>query len=321
MRKISELFNKENIIEYCDDITCVNGDGPVFKDKSRINIIAMGDVGGTVLLGLRILGGEYIKSIGIFDINEKILKRYEREINQVVFPDGRDLPEVKILEENDLFDCDAFVFCATKGIPGLAAKGDVRMAQFEANRGLVEFYAKKACDARYNGLFAVVSDPVDPLCKAAALAGISPEKIRGYGLGVMNARACYCAEKDDRFASYKKEGRAFGPHGEDLVICNSIYDYNDEISKELTELALRSNHITREDGFKPYIAPAMSSAAISLLETIRGGWHYSSVYTGSVFLGCRNRRNGNFTEIENIEIDEVLYKRIEKAVENLKKVI
>ncbi len=42
-------------------------------------------------------------------------------------------------------------------------------------------------------------------------------------------------------------------------------------------------------GYKPYVAPALSSGALSLLALLRGQWHYSSVYDGQVFMGCRNR--------------------------------
>lgn len=45
----------------------------------------------------------------------------------------------------------------------------------------------------------------------------------------------------------------------------------------------------RKLGYKPYVAPALSSGALSLLALLRGQWHYSSVYDGQVFMGCRNR--------------------------------
>lgn len=321
MRNIKELFDTQVITQEYDGYFCVNQGDVSFPEKIRINIAAIGDVGGTLLLGLRLLGGECIDSIGIFDLNENVLRRYEREINQVVFPDGRAVPRVDIISYDQVFDCDMFIFCASKGIPPLTERGDVRMAQFEANRGLVEMYADKALKEGFKGIFAVVSDPVDPLCKAAVLKGLSPSQVKGYGLGVMNARAVYYAEKDSRFEMYKEDGRAYGPHGEDLVICSSLSRYDDALSEELTTLAVKSNLVTREDGFKPYIAPAMSSAALSLLATVNGSWHYSSVYTGSVFLGCRNRFKDGHFEVENPAVDDKLYERINRAIVNLEKVI
>ena len=306
------------------------------QSGNRVNLLALGDVGGTVLMGLRLLGGVQrssgasdgacddrgallIDRIGIFDLNEKMMRRYEREINQICFPDGRSLPQVEILEEAQLFECDMFVFCASRGVPPVGASGDVRMAQLDANRQLIGLYAQKALQAGYQGIFAVVSDPVDPLCAAAVAAGLDPMQVQGYGLGVMNARASYFARQERQFSAYLEEGRAFGPHGEDLVIANSIVDYDDAVSRALTEKTVRSNLDTRADGFKPYIAPALSSGAISLIETLRGGWNYSSVWLGEAFLGCRNRRTAAGIELENLPLAEPLYRRIETAYENLKK--
>ena len=316
MHRLSDLFDNVILKGSVNDKLPVSGGNMV-----KVNIIAMGDVGGTVLLGLRLLGGEYISSIGIFDLNPAVTARYEREINQVSYPDGRRMPKVEIISQEKCFDCDVFVFCATKAVPPLGENCDVRMAQFEANKGLVELYANQAVAKNYQGLFAVVSDPVDPLCMCAACCGLRPMQIKGYGLGVMFARALYAAEELGVDEVFREKGRAFGPHGADLVIADNIDSYNNEVSLELTKRAVNSNLVTRESGFKPYIAPAMSSAAISILETIRGGMHYSSVYTGKVYLGCRNQLKDGCCVIEDMDLADALYERIEKACNNLAEIV
>lgn len=365
MRYISELIDKGRAVGSLEDSVVLPGRDRI-KKSNRVNLIALGDVGGTVLMGLRLLGGDVISSIGIYDLNESVVKRYEMEINQICFPDGRPMPEVTALgpERDDLYDCDMLVFCATKGVPPVngAEDVDVRMVQLKANGELVAMYASEAADHGFSGIFAVVSDPVDPLCAAALKAGLEPEQVQGYGLGVMNGRASYYARRDERFTRYLSEGRAFGPHGEDLVIADSVRNYDDEISRELTELTVRANMEVRAGGFKPYIAPALSSGAISLVETLRGGWNYSSVYLGGIagekqggpdgrktgddrgceggqagegsqncgdvrgrltgaFLGCRNRRCREGIELEDLPLDDRLFRRIERAYENLKKLV
>lgn len=297
------------------------------KQKKRVHLLALGDVGSTVLTALKLLGGDCIHTLGIYDVNENVCKRWESELNQAAFPwDYERLPEVVILKEEDLFDCDMFVFCASKGIPPVGSQvKDVRMVQFGANRGIISTFAKKARERRFQGLFAVVSDPVDPLCKAVFSAsntnqhgifdgkGLRPEQVQGYGLGVMNARAAYYAKKDERFSSFLKEGRAYGPHGQDLVIANSVAEYDDELSKELTQLAIDANLRTRDLGFKPYIAPAISSAAISLILTLQGEWHYSSNYLGGVYMGCKNRTTPWGVELECLPLPKQLFERLETA--------
>ena len=70
--------------------------------------------------------------------------------------------------------------------------------------------------------------------------GLAPEQVKGYGLGVMNARALFYADKNEAMANYKTEGRAYGPHGEDLVLANSFMKYDDEVSRGIDPPGRRS---------------------------------------------------------------------------------
>ena len=94
--------------------------------------------------------------------------------------------------------------------------------------------------------------------------GLFSHQVRGFGLGVMQARAMYYAQKEPRFAAFLTEGRTYGPHGADLVVANSIEHYDDALSRELTERVVQANLEMRRLGFKPYVAPALSSGALSL---------------------------------------------------------
>lgn len=301
-------------------------------EKVRVNLLALGDVGSTLLMGLRLMGGDVISSIGICDLREGVAQRWEFELNQIQLPGPYDvLPPVEIVSPEQLFDGDVFLFCASRFVPDTAVKtGDVRMAQYRLNRELAALYAQKARQARYRGLFCVVSDPVDPLCRAVLTEsnrapsgemdyqGLFSHQIRGFGLGVMNARAAYYARKDPRFASFLTEGRSFGPHGEDLVIANSIRNYDDALSRRLTEQAVRANLRMRELGFKPYIAPALSSGALSLLLCLRGRWHCSSTYLDGVFMGARNRVLPTGTELERLPLPQALQDRLQTTMDRLR---
>ena len=301
-------------------------------EKVRVNLLALGDVGSTLLMGLRLMGGDVISSIGICDLREGVAQRWEFELNQIQLPGPYDaLPPVEIVSPEQLFDGDVFLFCASRFVPDTAVKtGDVRMAQYRLNRELAALYAQKARQARYRGLFCVVSDPVDPLCRAVLTEsnrapsgemdyqGLFSHQVRGFGLGVMNARAAYYARKHPRFASFLTEGRSFGPHGEDLVIANSIRNYDDALSRRLTEQAVRANLRMRELGFKPYIAPALSSGALSLLLCLRGRWHCSSTYLGGVFMGARNRVTAAGTELERLPLPRQLQDRLQTTMDRLR---
>jgi hypothetical protein len=300
----------------------------------RVNIVGLGDVGSTLLVGLKLLGANKISQIGIFDIDPSKVIRWEFESNQILFPNQVQSPKVFAVNEKELFDCDMFVFCVTVGIPSLDSKDiDVRMAQFEGNSRVISLYAKKAREAGFKGIFAVVSDPVDLLCKKALIEsninengkydfmGLSPEQIRGYGLGVMHARAVYYAAKSEHTRHYVKDGRAFGPHGEHLVIADSIQNYNNEASIMLTKQTRKANLELRQHGYKPYVAPALSSGAIAIMDTLYGNWHYSATYMGGVYMGARNRFVPAGTILEQYNIPEQLMTRLYDSYKELESII
>ncbi len=308
--------------------------GPAFlpKGKKKVNILAIGDVGSNLLTGLHLLGGDCISQIGICDLDEKVTARWAFEQNQIAYPWDYDrLPEVRAIKAEELFDADVVVFVASKGIPpvGSGVK-DVRMYQFENNRKIVGMYARQARNCGFRGMFCQVSDPVDPLAKTALLEsnrnengeldwkGLRPEQIQGFGLGVMNARAAYYAKRDPRFSRFLTEGRTFGPHGQELVVADSISDYNDELSRELTQKVVTANMEMRALGFKPFVAPAFSSGALSILLMLRGEWHCGSVYLGGAFMGVKNRYTPDGLETEVLPLPGKLFARIREAEETLK---
>ncbi len=290
----------------------------------RVTLVGLGDVGGTVLTGLKLLGHE-IDEIAVFDPNEAMCQRYEMELNQVLCEhEGLPMPRVTICKEEDLFDCDLFVFTASRGVPAVgSAVQDVRMAQFEANRAMLRVYARKARDAAFRGQFCQVSDPVDHLSREVFLTsnrnadeeydftGLLPEQVQGFGLGVMAARAAYYAQKEAiSFAT----GRAYGPHGQGLVIANSANQgYDDALSHRLTELTRTANLQVRDLGFKPYIAPGLSSAAVSLLRLLRGEDHYGAVPLQGAYFGCTSRMTAQGIVLQREEICEPLLQRLEET--------
>lgn len=268
------------------------------KDGLVLTLVGLGDVGGTALLALKLLGRELAK-VQIFDPNRAQCQRYEMELNQVLSADGRTLPEVVICEEQDLFRCDLFAFTASRGVPGLDSKvQDVRMAQYEANRAMVGTYARMARQADFTGLFCQISDPVDHLSRSVFLqsnqketgefdfAGLLPEQVQGFGLGVMEARARWCAQEDGIDFS---NGRVYGPHGGGLVAANDPAAYDKAVSARLTERAVHANLEVRALGFKPYLAPALSSAAVSILSLVRGQPYDAALPLGGVWLGAQRR--------------------------------
>ncbi len=300
----------------------------------HLNLVALGDVGSTLLIGLCLAGGDCIEEIGIYDRSPETQRRFVLETNQILsFGQTKQAPRVRAIEKEEVFDGDYFVFCASKGIPPLSqTSGDVRMVQLEGNRKILKEYAQMARLKDFQGEFCVVSDPVDPLCLSAYLdsnanqdgldfQGLRPEQIHGFGLGVMYARAAYLAESTIQDPDFLIHGRAYGPHGKGLVVANSIDEYEESKSLLLTEATLNANHLVRETGFKPYIAPALSSGALSILSMIRGDWHLSANFLGGVYFGAANQLLDHGVEFERLPLSDSLMKRLKETHQGLEAIL
>jgi malate/lactate dehydrogenase len=320
------------------EVTCINATYPHWEkvlenrlpDKWRINIIGLGDVGGNLAAGLRLSAGDYVTSVGIYDIDKNRIKRWMYEAAQTLSPnEDYKHPEIYALNETELFDCDMFVFCVSVGVPEVGKEPeDVRIAQFEGNARVLAEYSLQARRENFPGLFIVMSDPVDLLCNISFnytnkdeegnmdYRGLAPEQIRGYGLGVMHGRAAYFA-KENNANYYLNEGRCFGPHGEGVVVADSIKNYKEELSDYLTTRTKNANLDVRTFGFKPYIAPAFSSGVLSFIETFRGNWNYSATFIGGVFMGSRNKLLPSGTVLETYDFPDNLYSKLQNTYDYL----
>ncbi len=304
---------------------------PMGAKERRIHLVGLGDVGGILLTGLRLLGGPDVRHLGMFDPDPARIQRWTREIGQICFPfeEGQRMT-VEAVELENLFDCDLFVFCASRSVPPVGdAVKDVRTVQYEGNAEILKPYVHRAVRCGFRGIFAVVSDPVDQLCGFAlkemcrfseetGLPGMCPEQLRGYGLGVMNGRAEWYAGLSPEFQEYLSDGRAYGPHGHGLIVANSISCYDHDKSIQLTALTENANFEVRHTGFKPYVAPALSSGAISLLCTLRGQWHYSAVSLGGVFMGCKNRMHQGVQQTECLALPKKLQESLQDTYRYLR---
>ena len=301
---------------------------PRKKSGLTATLVGLGDVGGTLLIALKLLGRE-LSRIAIYDPNEALCRRYEVELNQVLPPDGAPLPEIAICPLERLFDCELFLFTASRGVPPVGSDvQDVRMVQFVRNREMLAGYARRAREAAFGGLFCQISDPVDQLCRAVFLesnrdasgafdaAGLLPEQVRGFGLGVMAARAAYHAKKDGIDFS---GGRVYGPHGADLIVANHPQNYDEALSARLTQETVTANLRVRELGFKPYIAPALSSAAVSLLRLVRGEVCCSAIPMGGAYFGCRSRTTSAGILTQREALHPALFRKIEEVQQRLER--
>ncbi len=294
------------------------------EEPKRINILGLGDVGSTLALALKTIASKSIAEIGVYDINSAQTERMAIELAQIAAL-GQEKIKVKACEKANLFDCDIFIFTAAAFVPAIGEEGmDVRLVQLEKNSDIIKQYIHLAKEAEFKGEFFILSDPVDLLAKVAldeakkiGYHALDASKIRAFGLGVMYARALYYAEKNG-VADFAERGRVYGAHGKDLIVLNDVFGgYDEQTSLKLTEDVISANLKVRELGFKPYIAPAISSGALTICALLEGGWQHSAVSFGNVFLGMKYKRVENGIIIEAIANNELIKARLKTSIENL----
>ena len=299
----SIFFNKGYIFAF--NIYLINSLDDIIKEKTshlkyNISLIGLGDVGGTLLSGLRLLGKDLIESIKIYDIDQNKIERFYLEANEIYLSD--DMPSVFKGSENSIYNSDIIIFTVSLSIPDINTNlKDVRLVQFDKNKKVLLEYAKKAEEKGFKGDYFIVSDPVDLLCMSLVFEGnIDSTRIRGFGLGVMDARARFIAKENN---IYKKDLMSFGPHGNGLIIINSFEKYSPTESAFLTKQTIIDNFRVRKSGYKPFIAPALSSGSIQIIKSLKGENHLSSWFIGDAFFGSNNIYKDGFTKISKIELE------------------
>jgi len=98
-------------------------------------------------------------------------------------------------------------------------------------------------------------------------------------------------------------------------------NYNGSKSDYLTEKTLNANLEVRKLGFKPYIAPSLSSGALSILATVSGDYFYGSSLMGHVFMGSKMRLTNLGIEIPRYELHPEVIKKLDDTYKQLRRII
>lgn len=114
-------------------------------------------------------------------------------------------------------------------------------------------------------------------------------------------------------------GAVFGPHGQELIVANDTGEkYDDVLSQKLTAETVTANLLVRDLGFKPYIAPGLSSARSVFCGRSPGQWHNGAVPMDGAYWGCQSRMTRYGPELLRRPLHPVLMKRMMEAHKHLK---
>ncbi len=98
----------------------------------RLHLLAAGDVGGTLLVGLRLLGGASLSSIGLCDIDSRKAARWEMELGRSRGLLAMNCRRYGSSARRSSSTARSSSFARPRGVPPVGAAGaDVRMAQYE----------------------------------------------------------------------------------------------------------------------------------------------------------------------------------------------
>ncbi len=272
------------------------------KRAVSVAVAGLGRVGGaaaTVLSALPV-ARTGVRELLLYDIDAANQERWLLELGAVAEWRGEvDFPVVRATTPEQAFHtCDVFLFVAAAGVPPLGTEQEVRLVQFQPNRGILHSFLERARAARFTGLFLVVADPVDWLSQAAfhdsntdaygrfTGDGLAPERIAGLGLGVMWGRALAAARREGWEPAVRARGAVFGPHDVEVIAYDDVAAPNAARSAVITRAARDANFVIRRLGFLPHVAPGVSSVALALPHLLAGREVLASVIADGLYFGC-----------------------------------
>jgi hypothetical protein len=272
------------------------------RQTVSVAIAGLGRVGGAAATVLAALPAARtgVRELLLYDIDAANQERWLLELGAVAEWRGESgLPAVRATTPEQAFHtCDVFLFVAAAGVPPLGVEDEVRLVQFQPNRGILHGFLERARAARFTGLFLVVADPVDWLALAAfhdsntdahgrfAGDGLAPERIAGLGLGVMWGRALAAARREGWEPAVRAHGAVFGPHDVEVIAYDDVAAPNAARSAVLTRAAREANFVIRRLGFLPHVAPGVASVALALPHLLAGREVLASVLADGLYFGC-----------------------------------
>ncbi|PKK89976.1 MAG: hypothetical protein CVV64_11640 [Candidatus Wallbacteria bacterium HGW-Wallbacteria-1] len=258
-----------------------------------LGLAGLGNVGGTAAAALRMMpvSTSGISALLLYDKDPMIRERWRLELEAIRTPWRDSHPEIHVSERpEELFQSDIFAFAVSLGVPEPGDDSDVRGRQFKNNARVLTEYASMAKSEKFDGVIGVISDPVEHLCAVMQeLMELPSGRIVGLGLGVMFARAVAIArEVSMSEGNFHENGIVYGSHGAEILFLSGPTrekGFDPELSKKVSELTATRNLDIRKTGFKPYIGPALSSAALSISAIATGKPFFGSILSGDIFFG------------------------------------
>ncbi len=305
--------------------------------KNKIILVGDGQVGSSFAFASTILGVG--TEIGIVDINKARTEGDALDLQDVLVHG----PHVKVYaaEYKDCHDAEIVVITA-----GAAQKpGQTRLELIDINLKIMEGIVKEIMKSGFNGIFLVVSNPVDIMTYAVKkFSGFPKERVIGSGTVLDSARLRYALSEylevdprnvhayvmgehgDSEFAAFSAASVAGLKLGKFLekrcgVKCDKLMEIEDCVRHKAYEI------INRKGATYYGIGTAMTrickailsneNAILSVSAYLEGEYGLKDVYLGTP---CVINASG-IREVLQLELDERETKAIQKSHKVLKDII
>lgn len=274
-----------------------------FKD-SKIVIVGCGNVGSTI--AYTILNQGLCEEIVLIDRNEEKAYAEALDMMHAVYFMNRNIT-VRSGDYADCKDADMVVITASAPMP---KDSHDRLEMLAPSMGIMKSITESVMASGFNGIFLVVSNPVDIMSYYVwKLSGLPKSHVLGSGTTLDSARLC--AELSDLYDLDPKSVEAFvcGEHGDSEVILwdnatiggkpvTAVMEDNRERTREMTQEALRRKVINlgwEVFNRKGNTCYGIAAASAAIIKSVM--FNENRIYPVSTLLEGEYGQNGVFLSV------------------------
>jgi L-lactate dehydrogenase len=262
------------------------------QKSSKVAIIGAGSVGATLAFDLALKGA--VTDIALIDSNREKAEAEVLDIKQ-----GASLGRPVRIEAADYAACrDSAITIITAG--ARQRPGESRVDLLERNVAIVKSIVHSALDAGFQGIFLLITNPVDVLTWVThAESGFPVSRVIGSGTTLDSARLREYVARHCRVNSHNIHGYVLGEHGDTSFPAWSLLTIG---GINLDEFCPACGMCESLDDFKTNAVAEIRTAAYKIIEA-KGSTCYAIAQAASVIVEAIMRDERRILPISTVRTD------------------
>lgn len=211
--------------------------------NSKVVIVGAGNVGSTTAFSIVSQG--LCEDVCLIDINKEVAEGQALDMRDAVYFMNRNM-HVHAGDYGECEDADIVVITAAAPMP---KDSNDRLEMLKPSLHVVRDVVEKVMASGFNGIFIVVSNPVDIMTYYTwRVSGLPRERVIGSGTNLDTARLCRALSDMYDLAPASVEAYVLGEHGDsEIVSWNSATIGGKRVDAVLRDNAPRTKGTTLED--------------------------------------------------------------------------